>query len=119
MIESDHADIFIATTDGGEVGVMSIGPPNGSPQFVPTRAAYIGDTAVAASARRRGVGTALLAALNTWAIARGCDHLALHMAMPNRVSVPFWRGLGFAPVMYHLHRRIDPRITWARPSTQE
>ena len=69
MIESDHADIFIAKTDGGEVGVMSVGPPNGSLQFVPKRAAYVGATAVQASARRRGVGTALLAALNTWAIA--------------------------------------------------
>ena len=118
MLESDEADVFIASVDGAEAGVISAGPVNGSPLFIPERTAYVGDTAVLPLARRRGVGTALLAALDAWAIERGCDHLALHVAMPNRISVPFWRSLGFVEVMYHLHRRIDPRIAWARPSAR-
>jgi GNAT superfamily N-acetyltransferase len=119
MLQSDEADVFIASIGGREAGVMSIGPTNGSPQFVPERCAYVGDTAVLPWARRRGAGTALLVALNDWALARGFEHLALHVAMPNRVSVPFWRSLGFVEVMYHLHRRIDPRITWGRPPPEE
>jgi ribosomal protein S18 acetylase RimI-like enzyme len=119
MLESGEADVFIASVDGREAAVMSIGPANGSPQFVPERCAYVGDTATLPWARRRGAGTALLVALNGWAVERGFEHLALHVAMPNRVSVPFWRSLGFVEVMYHLHRRIDPRITWGRPPPEE
>lgn len=118
-LESPESDIFLASVDGAEAGVMSIGPANGSPHFVPERCAYVGDTAVLPSARRRGVGTALMAALNDWALERGHAHLALHVAMPNRISVPFWRSFGFVEVMHHLHRRIDPRIVWAQPPAEE
>ena len=83
--------------------------------FTPDGAVGIGDTAVTEEARGAGVGAALTDAAIAWAREHDYRAVHLHFATPNLLSVPFWTGLGFTPVMWHMRRRLDERIAWARP----
>ena len=51
-------------------------------------------------------------------VARDHGHVAacLHFATANIDSTTFWTGVGFAPVMVHLRRRLDERILDLRPT---
>lgn len=107
--------IFIARERRADVGILCIGPGLGSPLFIPDRAAYVGATAVLPEARGSGVGAALVDAALAWAREREYRAVTLHFATANPLSRPFWTDLGFRTVMWHLRRRLDDRITWARP----
>jgi GNAT superfamily N-acetyltransferase len=97
------------------VGVLSVGPPIGTPLYVPDGAVYIGATAVVPTERGGGVGAALVDAALDWARDHGHRAACLHFAPANRLSSSFWPGVGFVPVMAHLRRRLDERILTARP----
>jgi GNAT superfamily N-acetyltransferase len=114
LASDDHA-FLVARRDGGDVGVLSVGPPLGSPLFVPDGAVYIGATAVLPSERGGGVGAALVDAALAWSRERGHRAACLHFQPANRLSSTFWPGVGFVPVMVHLRRRLDERILTARP----
>ena len=114
-LESEESCHFIARADGQDVGIIEVGPGRGSPLYIPDGAAYIGDTAVLPPARGSGVGAALVDAALAWAREHGYRAVTLHYAGANALSSSFWRGVGFEPVMWHLRRRLDERITWARP----
>lgn len=51
---------------------------------------------VAAEARRLGVGTALVAAVERWAVARGCTQLGVRSNVARAESHPFYECLGYA-----------------------
>ena len=53
--------------------------------------AWVEELMVAASARRSGVGRALMAAAETWARRRG----AAYIALATRRAAPFYRALGY------------------------
>ena len=108
--------IFIGFVDGEPAGILRVEPPKGSPLFVPDNACYIGDTAVLAEARGTGLGGALLEEALAWARSQHFAAVTLHYQTANPLSSAFWTGHGFKPVMYHLRRRLDERIAWARPS---
>jgi GNAT superfamily N-acetyltransferase len=116
LASDDHAFV-LARCDNRDVGVLSIGPGLGSPLYVPAGAAYIGATAVLADRRRDGVGAALVAAALAWARDHGHRAACLHFATANATSTSFWTGVGFAPVMVHVRRRLDERILTERPAT--
>lgn len=54
--------------------------------------------AVAPRARRRGLGTALMTAAMTEALARGAGAMLLEAAATNAAALALYGGLGFAPV---------------------
>ena len=54
--------------------------------------------------RGRGIGASLLAAVDGWALERGCAHVAAGWSSANLVSDRFWRGHGFRPYRYTLSR---------------
>jgi GNAT superfamily N-acetyltransferase len=114
LSRDDHA-FLVARSDGRDVGVLSIGPGQGSPLYVPDGAAYIAATAVLPDARRSGIGAALTDAAFDWARRHGHRAACLHFATANIASTGFWTGLGFTPVMAHLRRRLDDRIVSHRP----
>ena len=119
QLASDEHAFLIASRDGRDIGVMSIGPGIGSPLYLPDRAAYVAATAVVADERGSGAGAALVDATIDWAADHG--HLAFVPALStaNRTSASFWTRIGFTPVMAHLRRRLDDRILTSRPAAVE
>jgi GNAT superfamily N-acetyltransferase len=110
QLASDDHGFLVARCDGHDVGVLSIGPGLGSPLYVPDGAAYIAATAVLPTARKSGVGAALVGAAFDWARPRRYRAACLHFATANVTSTAFWTGIGFTPVMAHLRRRLDDRV---------
>jgi GNAT superfamily N-acetyltransferase len=106
---------LVARGAGGDVGVLSIGPPLDSPLYIPDGAAYVGATAVIPDERDGGVGAALVDAALDGARDHGHRAACLHVATANPLSSSFWPGIGFVPAMAHLRRRLDERIVTARP----
>jgi GNAT superfamily N-acetyltransferase len=114
LAADDHAFV-LASRDGLDVGVLSIGPGLGSPLYVPDGAAYIGATAVLEHERGVGAGAALVTAALDWARDHGYRAACLHFATTNRTSTAFWTGLRFTPVMVHLRRVLDGRLAVVEP----
>jgi GNAT superfamily N-acetyltransferase len=100
----------LARYEGDEVGVIKVESCRGSPLFIPEGSACIGSTAVQSDILRAGVGTANVEAALEWAREHEYRAATLHFATANPRSVPFWTGLGFQPVMWHLRRRLEERI---------
>jgi GNAT superfamily N-acetyltransferase len=114
-LTDDRHGYLIARRDGSDVGIISIEPGLGSPLYVPDAAAYVAATAVLPGERGSGVGAALVAAAFEWCAERGYRAACLHFSTANATSTSFWIGIGFAPVMAHLRRRLDERILTSRP----
>jgi len=85
------AAVFVAETPAGIVGRLSIAR-DGNP--VSRHVAEFG-LMVAASARRRGIGTALVAQAVKWARGAGITKLELHVFPHNEPAIALYRKLGF------------------------
>lgn len=59
--------------------------------------AFLEGIYVEEAAQRRGIGRALCAAIERWAVARGCTELASDALIENGASHDFHRSIGFAP----------------------
>ncbi len=114
LLAADDSVALLGALDGRDVGLVTVSPPSGGPLSVPDGAVTIGEAAVLEEARGRGVGAALVDRALAWGRARDRDYAVLHFSIGNRLSRPFWLGLGFTPLLWHLHRHLDPRMTWAR-----
>ena len=84
------------------------------PIYAATEVGFISELAVAAVARRRRVGAALLQACRQWFARRGLMEFQLATAVWNAPAQAFWRAMGGAPVLVRyrfcpttadLHRR--------------
>ncbi|AKT51569.1 GNAT family N-acetyltransferase [Arsenicicoccus sp. oral taxon 190] len=94
--EGESRRIWAASDDDEPVGMVSLlvysrMPDLGRPQG---RWGYVAQLYVRPHARRRGVATALMAALTEHARDAGLDRLVLH---PSEQSVPFYASLGYRP----------------------
>jgi RimJ/RimL family protein N-acetyltransferase len=88
-----HPDgaVFVVVADGELVGRLSVGR---DPHPLSAHVADLG-VAVAASHRRRGVGTALLAAAESWARGAGVTKLELHVFPHNAPAIALYEKLGY------------------------
>jgi RimJ/RimL family protein N-acetyltransferase len=86
-----HAAVFVAEDEGHIVGRLSIARD----QHPASR--HVADLGlmVAASHRRRGIGTALLDAAVRWARAAGVRKLELHVFPWNEAAVKLYENYGF------------------------
>lgn len=116
LIEREDSTVLLASVKGREVGLTTVATSaHGGPLVGPDDAITVGETAVFADARGRGVGAALVERAFEWARDRGFQHATLHYSTTNATSRAFWTGLGFAPVLWHLARVLDERLPWAQP----
>ncbi|KRM87825.1 GNAT family N-acetyltransferase [Lacticaseibacillus thailandensis] len=67
------------------------------PGIIPHRFAYLVDIYVAPTARRHGVASALLAAVQTWATAAHLDFVQLNVAATNEAARALYQHLGYTP----------------------
>lgn len=91
----------LAVVDGGRlVGTAMVGHDG--------HRGWVYYLAVAAGARRRGVGTALVRACEDWLVARDVPKLQLMVRRDNDVALPFYAPLGYDVVdVTVLGRRLD------------
>jgi putative acetyltransferase len=101
----NHPDaaVYVVEHDGEIVGRLSI---SRDPHPASRHVADLG-LMVAASARRQGVGTALLEQAVTWARATGVRKLELHVFPHNEPAIRLYERFGFVREGYrkdHFHR---------------
>lgn len=100
--------LAVAELDGRVVGIVNVGirPMPDYPQKKPLRSALIRGIVVLPEYRRRGVGSALLAAVQKWAVAKDADEIQASVYDFNRPAAAFFARLGFLPLSHRLYRRL-------------
>jgi ribosomal protein S18 acetylase RimI-like enzyme len=63
----------------------------------------ISDICVTSSYRRNGIGKALYLHVKEWFFKRGYERLELQAAVRNTVSIPFWKSMGFTPILEKMY----------------
>lgn len=76
------------------------------PALVPRRRAHVETVVVDEKHRRRGVGTALMRALASWARRREATELVLTVWSGNAAALALYRRLGYQPVARVLRRQV-------------
>jgi RimJ/RimL family protein N-acetyltransferase len=89
--KSEHAAVFVAETDEGLVGRLSI---SRDPHPASRHVADLG-LMVAQEARRQGVGRALMAAAEDWARVVGVLKIELHVFPYNEAALALYEELGY------------------------
>ena len=89
---------FVAELDGRVVGVVDVRVAHPGGSHRPLRYGYVAEIAVAAHARRHGVGAELLRAAEAWARERGCTYAVLDYNAHNDDARRFYRErMGYRP----------------------
>ncbi len=86
-----HA-VFVAEADGGTVGLVTVSERL---SFTGHREAYVGWLAVQAGMERRGIGSMLMAVVESWAIDRGLSCLTLETGAANHAARSLYQALGY------------------------
>ena len=89
--KSPHVAVIVAESERGLVGRLSIAR---DPHPACGHVADVG-LMVAHAARRRGVGTALLAEAEEWARGAGVRKIELHVFPHNEAALALYEGLGY------------------------
>ncbi|WBB94590.1 GNAT family N-acetyltransferase [Verrucosispora sp. WMMC514] len=99
-------EMLVAMAAGRVVGVVSVRWRDGCDPPNP----WLYGLAVVASARRRGIGRALVEAGEAAGAARGADAMSLDVDVDDEAAVSFYARLGYVIVRPHRHRwrAIDP-----------
>jgi len=77
------------------MGLRGLRHREGRPHFTGTPEAYVGELVVAEEAEGRGVGRALMAAVEDWARAHGLGRVSLETGAANTAARGFYRALGY------------------------
>jgi RimJ/RimL family protein N-acetyltransferase len=86
-----HAAVFVAETNGTIIGRLSV---SRDPHPASEHVADVG-LMVAHGHRRRGAGTALMEAAETWARSVGVEKLELHVFPHNSPAISLYERLGY------------------------
>jgi ribosomal protein S18 acetylase RimI-like enzyme len=100
-----RAQVLIAEdADGARLGFISL---KIGQDVVGSQRAHVADLAVAESARRMGVGRALMTAAEEWARREGLTMLSLDVWSTNERALSFYRSIGYVPESLCLIKRLD------------
>jgi ribosomal protein S18 acetylase RimI-like enzyme len=84
--------VFVAETGDGIVGLVTVSERVG---FTGQREGYVGWLVVQAGMERRGIGSTLMAAAETWAAGRGLSCVTLETGAANHAARSLYRALGY------------------------
>jgi aminoglycoside 6'-N-acetyltransferase I len=89
-------EVLLAVDDSGAVvGFAELSIRNYAEDCETDRVAYLEGWYVVPDARRQGVGGALVAAAERWALAQGCSEFGSDALIDNETSAAAHRALGF------------------------
>ena len=92
----DVAEAFLAIDDSGRaVGFAEVSLRSHAESCLSTPIAFLEGWFVDQAARRTGIGTALIRAVEEWGRSQGCTELASDTELDNDVSQQAHRSLGF------------------------
>jgi len=74
---------------------------------VPRRVAHVHEIIVGEGTRRGGLGRALMSYIDRWARERGLVAVELNVWAHNEDAMAFYTALGFIPLRYEMHKRLD------------
>lgn len=104
LLGRDDTRLLVAVLDGEPVGAACLTRAPIAPLY-DCCAVEVGYLQVLTSARRHGVGTALLAAAAAWAEEVGAEHVSVLVEPGSRDANRFFARLGFSPFLV---RRVTP-----------
>lgn len=110
LVQRADTRVLVAVLDGETVGTACLTQPPIAPLYdrCAVEVAYL---QVLPGARRRGVGTALLAAAAGWADEVGAEHVSVLVEPGSRDANRFFARLGFTPFVV---RRVTPTAALLR-----
>lgn len=89
-------EVLLAVDDSGApLGFAELSIRPYAEECVTDRVAYLEGWYVVPNARRQGIGRALVAAAEQWALAQGCTEFGSDALVDNEVSAAAHRALGF------------------------
>jgi ribosomal protein S18 acetylase RimI-like enzyme len=106
LVEDPNAAAWVAEAEARVVGFCAARVEDAPLALAESRRAEITELFVAAAARRRGLGRALVAAASEWARSRGAARVEVRVAAANAAGQSFWRSLGFGAFVDVLDRRL-------------
>ena len=98
MLTGGKVGYGVATLEGTTAGVVRGALVDGW--------LHVGRLEVAPAFRRRGLASALMAALGTWGVEHGADRAVLQVAEGNGGALALYTGLSYAP--HHRYRYWVP-----------
>lgn len=106
VLDDPGTRVFVAEADGDVIG-FCLGAliDLQSDLFVPAESGLIVDLFVDVSARRGGIGRALVAALMDWFKRQGAAYIELNVASGNANGRTFWHSVGGTD--YQIRMRIE------------
>jgi len=104
--DPDTAIFTVDSSEGELVGFCTVRIDRAPPICTEVERAEITDVAVRDSARRCGVGRALVEAALLWARERGIDRVEARVVSGNDEGRHFWTALGFGAFVDVLQRRL-------------
>lgn len=117
ILAGEENAALLAYAGGEAVGMnLLVGQAGFGPEMCsPEGSVYLYEGIVEAGRRGGGIGSALFARSVEWAREQGYRWVTLHWGSPNQSGAAFWTGHGFRVVEMTVQRRLDERLTWARP----
>jgi ribosomal protein S18 acetylase RimI-like enzyme len=102
------AAVFVAEEAGPVRGFVRVATRHAPdvPCFVPRAVAAIEELVVAAGARRRGLGRALMERAHAWARERGLTEVELSVYAFNAGALALYERLGYTVTLHRLTRRL-------------
>ncbi len=108
VLADPNQDLLVAARGGDVVGLVHLQlydtPP--SPLFASRRRAHVEDLVVDGDHRRRGIGTALLAAAERWARGKNAQQVVLTVWSGNDPGLAFYEAQHFATVSRVLAKEL-------------
>jgi ribosomal protein S18 acetylase RimI-like enzyme len=95
QIQAPDQAIFLAAHEGRIAGIARCVDSKGSPLLMPDRYCYVTSVYVRPEHRRKGVLSALMDHVESWARQRGLTEMRLHNSTLNAATRSAWDRLGF------------------------
>ncbi len=104
----DEQSLVCVAREDGFLGYAAAELQTPPPILEQRRTCHVNELFVRQSARRRGVGTRLLGAVETWAADNDCDRLTLTVDADNRPARELYAAAGYGTSRETMTKSVDP-----------